>query len=96
MLEWKVIDAGKQVVINNIEGFLPGRIIQFVMNIHFRPQTFYMSRHGQSEYNVLGKIGGDSGLSEAGEAYALALADYAKNVITKDSEGAPVRARLWT
>lgn len=29
----KLIDAGRQVQINNIEGYLPGRIVQFVMNL---------------------------------------------------------------
>lgn len=55
-----------------------------------------MSRHGQSEYNVLKKIGGDSRLSEMGEKYANALSEYAKNTICKGPDGAPVRARLWT
>lgn len=33
-----------------------------------------MSQHGESEYNVLGKIGGDAVLSARGERYAQALA----------------------
>lgn len=33
-------------------------------------------RHGQSEYNRNGRIGGDSGLSEHGVAYAKALAKF--------------------
>ena len=32
-------------------------------------RCFYLSRHGQSEYNVLGKIGGDSDLSDLGKMY---------------------------
>jgi hypothetical protein len=35
------------------------------MNLHTLSRTFYLTRHGQSEYNLLGKIGGDSGLTEA-------------------------------
>lgn len=31
-------------------------------------------QHGESEFNVLGKIGGDAGLSARGERYAQALA----------------------
>lgn len=32
-----------------------------------------MLKHGESVYNVLGKIGGDSSLSEKGQEYARAL-----------------------
>jgi len=92
----QLIDGGEQVNIRHIDGYLPGRIVQFVMNLQFRPQTFFFSRHGQSEYNVSKKIGGDSGLSPAGEEYALALADFARNYITRSGDATPVRARLWT
>jgi broad specificity phosphatase PhoE len=47
------------------------------------PRTFYLTRHGQSEYNLLGKIGGDSGLTPAGKEYARRLAIFAKEVIAK-------------
>jgi broad specificity phosphatase PhoE len=40
-----------------------------------------LTRHGQSEYNLLGKIGGDSGLSPAGLEYARRLATFAKEHI---------------
>lgn len=50
-------------------------------------KVFYMSRHGQSEYNLVGRIGGDSGLTKDGDAYARKLAEYAEETITKDSQG---------
>lgn len=33
-------------------------------------------QHGESEYNVLGRIGGDASLSPRGELYAQGLAKY--------------------
>jgi len=73
------------------------------MNLHTLPRTFYFTRHGQSEYNLLGKIGGDSGLSSNGEEYARRLAKFAKEKIgTKTTivDGKEVTtnvpARLWT
>ena len=33
-------------------------------------ETVYLSRHGQSLYNVEKKIGGNPGITEAGEQYA--------------------------
>ena len=38
-----------------------------------RPRTVYLSRHGFSEYNVLGKLGGNPPLSKWGEEYAKRL-----------------------
>jgi len=39
-------------------------------------RTIYLSRHGESQYNLYGKIGGDSGLSSQGLKYALKLAAH--------------------
>ncbi len=74
------------------------------MNLHTMPRTFYLTRHGQSEYNLIGKIGGDSGLSKNGLEYAKRLANYAedhigsKEIINENGEKVrvPVPARLWT
>jgi broad specificity phosphatase PhoE len=65
------------------------QVVHFVMNLHMLPRTFYLTRHGQSEYNLLGKIGGDSGLTPAGKEYARRLAVFAKEEIAKkhDAEG---------
>jgi broad specificity phosphatase PhoE len=74
------------------------------MHLHTLPRTFYFTRHGQSEYNELGKIGGDSGLSVNGEEYARRLAQFAHDVIGMEKiinhQGEEVKvkrpARLWT
>lgn len=75
------------------------------MNLHTLPRTFYLTRHGQSEYNLLGKIGGDSGLSPAGLEYARRLALFAKEYIAHTTKSDPSTgeevkisrpARLWT
>jgi len=42
-------------------------------------RTIYLSRHGESEFNLYGKIGGDSALSTHGEKYAVNLAEFFKN-----------------
>jgi hypothetical protein len=39
------------------------------MNLHITPRPIYFSRHGQSEYNVEDRIGGDSALTSRGEEY---------------------------
>ena len=104
-LSWiKLIDEGRQVTANNIRGNLQSRVLQFILSLHNTPRPIYLSRHGQSEYNVLGKVGGDSDLSVAGEEYALKLAEFAvKHVCNPDSVDSefhgrcnPRHARLWT
>ena len=102
-LSWiKLIDCGRQVVVNRIKGFLQGRIVQFLMNVHTLPRTIYLSRHGQSEYNVLKKIGGNSSLSERGQAYARSLAVWVGENVLKEASPEDTHnshslyARLWT
>jgi broad specificity phosphatase PhoE len=100
----KVINS-KQYIVSNIRGYLPLKVVHFVMNLHTLPRTFYFTRHGQSEYNLLGKIGGDSGLTPAGLEYARRLAEFAQEEIGMTTENDPVTgeakrvrrpARLWT
>lgn len=66
------------------------------MNLRTTFRPFFLTRHGQSEYNVSGKIGGDSGLSGDGLAYAHALADFVDEKVIKDCDGNPIPGRLWT
>jgi broad specificity phosphatase PhoE len=46
-------------------------------------------RHGQSEYNSVGKIGGDSGLTTHGFNYAKRLADFVDTKVSNDWSDAP-------
>mmetsp|Transcript_8199 Transcript_8199/g.11626 ORF Transcript_8199/g.11626 Transcript_8199/m.11626 type:complete len:514 (+) Transcript_8199:206-1747(+) len=95
----QIIDDGRQVSVNRIKGFLPGQIVHYLMNLHTQPRPLYLSRHGESQYNVLKKIGGNSPLSPQGEKYALALADWVKENVLNPKEPLtrnPKHARLYT
>ena len=48
-----------------------------------------MTRHGESEMNLTGRIGGNSDLSDRGQRYASALADYINGAEIPD-------LRVWT
>jgi len=76
----QVIDSGEQVVLHRIGGYLEGRIAHFVINMNIEPREIYrpiyFSRHGQSVYNLHGKIGGDSSLHETGQQFSHKLADF--------------------
>ncbi|XP_055857355.1 6-phosphofructo-2-kinase/fructose-2,6-bisphosphatase 1 [Episyrphus balteatus] len=72
----KIFNTGKTVVVYNNEGHVQSRIVYYLMNIHITPRTIYLTRHGESEHNLKGLIGGDSDLSDRGWKYADALAAY--------------------
>ncbi|HVZ35412.1 MAG TPA: 6-phosphofructo-2-kinase/fructose-2,6-bisphosphatase [Polyangiaceae bacterium] len=66
----KLIDVGRQLHVNMITGYLPSRLVSFLVNLHNVPRPIWLTRHGQAEYNVVGRIGGNTHLSELGTAYA--------------------------
>ncbi len=79
-----------------VRGHLPLKVVHFIMNMRNSSHAFYLTRHGQSEYNAIGRIGGDSGISSYGLEYAKALASFVEEKITHDEDGNEVHARLWT
>ena len=90
-------DHSKQhFVVHNVKGYLMQKAVNFIMNLRTTSHAFYLTRHGQSEYNNLGRIGGDSGLSEHGVKYAEKLAEFVESKVVRDAEGKEVPARLWT
>lgn len=72
----KLVDVGRQVVVNRMEGYLASRLIFFLMNIHPARRRIYLTRHGESQFNTEGRIGGDPPLSPRGERYALELSRF--------------------
>ena len=44
------------------------------MNIYLVPQTIYLTSHGESLNNLVGRIGEDSDLSDRGEQFVTTLA----------------------
>lgn len=77
----KIYDVGRAVTVNQIHGYLESRIAFYLMNLHITPRNIFFSRHGESQYNVEGKIGGDSNLSERGWEYAKALPQLVKDAV---------------
>ncbi|XP_028214695.1 6-phosphofructo-2-kinase/fructose-2,6-bisphosphatase-like isoform X3 [Glycine soja] len=91
----KMIDMasghGGQIQVKNISGYLPGRIVCFLVNTHLTPRPILLTRHGESQYNVRGRIGGDSALSEAGELYKKKLAKFVEKRLKSERA-----ACIWT
>ncbi|XP_018016342.1 6-phosphofructo-2-kinase/fructose-2,6-bisphosphatase-like isoform X2 [Hyalella azteca] len=85
----KIFDAGRRVVVHKQEGHIQSRVAYYLMNIHITPRSIYLTRHGESVFNQMGRIGGDSDLSPNGLEYSKALAKFIK------SQNIP-NLRVWT
>lgn len=79
----KVIDVGRELLTHRIQGYLPSRLVYFLMNLHPIPRPIYLTRHGESLFNLEGRIGGDSGLSESGVAFA----NHFQNFVKRELDG---------
>ncbi|XP_062314784.1 6-phosphofructo-2-kinase/fructose-2,6-bisphosphatase 1 [Osmerus eperlanus] len=85
----KIYNVGSRYLVNRVQDHIQSRIVYYLMNIHVTPRSIFLSRHGESELNLLGRIGGDSGLSPRGQNYATALAAFIKGQKVKD-------LKVWT
>ncbi len=84
----KIIDVGETVVAHRIDGYLPSRLVFYLLSFHLVPRPIWLTRHGESQFNVEGRIGGDSSLTSAGLTYAQALAKF-----VREQASSPV---VWT
>lgn len=72
----QMIDVGRKIISHQIKGFLMAQANYYLLNFNLAPRQIWITRHGLSDDNVSGKIGGDSDLSPEGERYARALAKF--------------------
>ncbi|QUC17041.1 uncharacterized protein UV8b_01282 [Ustilaginoidea virens] len=69
----QMIDVGRKLIQHRLKGFLSGGISTYLSSFNLSPRQIWITRHGQSVDNELGKLGGDSALTERGHCYGLAL-----------------------
>ncbi|KAM3077410.1 6-phosphofructo-2-kinase [Clarireedia jacksonii] len=72
----KMIDVGRKVIHYQLKGFLTGGIASYLSTFNLAPRQIWITRHGKSEDNALGKLGGDSDLTEEGLQYAHVLHNF--------------------
>uniref|UniRef100_A0A8C4NAA2 6-phosphofructo-2-kinase/fructose-2,6-biphosphatase 4b n=1 Tax=Eptatretus burgeri TaxID=7764 RepID=A0A8C4NAA2_EPTBU len=85
----KIINVGRQFLVNKVMDHVQSRIVYYLMNIHIQPRSIYLCRHGESELNTKGRIGGDSGLSLNGKRFAKTLAQFINEQNIKE-------LKVWT
>eukprot|EP00163_Fabomonas_tropica_P013675 TRINITY_DN2522_c0_g1_i3.p1 TRINITY_DN2522_c0_g1~~TRINITY_DN2522_c0_g1_i3.p1 ORF type:complete len:480 (-),score=65.54 TRINITY_DN2522_c0_g1_i3:1128-2567(-) len=90
----KVFDLNHRVEVNNIGGYVPARIVFLLMNLNPNRHEIWFTRHGESNYNTKGLLGGDPKLSPRGEIYAEALGEFIRgdSGLSEAAEGFDV----WT
>lgn len=67
------MDVGQSYVVNRVADHIQSRIVYYLMNIHVTPRSIYLCRHGESELNLKGRIGGDPGLSPRGREVSVCV-----------------------
>lgn len=72
----KIIDVGRQIVLNRISGYIPDRILPLLIRMNVTPRPILFTRHGESEFNARGLLGGDPELSPRGVEYSRSLAKF--------------------
>ncbi len=75
----KLIGMGRQVVLNRIDGYVPARIVFFLTNLQISTRPIWLTRHGESLYNLENRIGGNPPLSPRGEEYGARLAAHVRD-----------------
>lgn len=72
----QMIDVGRKVIACNINGFLSSEIAYYFLNFNLEKRLIFVARHGESLDNTLGKIGGDSSITEKGLKFSIALEKF--------------------
>ena len=72
----KIINNNERVISQNIQGFLNLQILTFLLHLHLDDRPLYLLRHGESEFNLENRIGGDPSLTEKGKKFAKMLHSF--------------------
>ncbi|KAM6536117.1 6-phosphofructo-2-kinase [Fusarium falciforme] len=69
----QMIEVGRKLIQYRLKGFMSNEISHYLASFSLAPRQIWITRHGQTVDNELGKLGGDSPLTERGHYYGLAL-----------------------
>lgn len=75
----KLFNVGQQFEMNKIAGYIPSKIVAFLMNLHIIPRPIYFVRPGESTHIIENRVGGDADLTEEGVLFAQKLNKFFQN-----------------
>ncbi|KAJ1905848.1 hypothetical protein IWQ60_012195 [Tieghemiomyces parasiticus] len=93
----KLINVNQQIIVNHVKGFLPSRMVFYLMNLHTAPRAIYFARNGYSTGENSYKA--DSPLSDEGHRYAKRLQEVitARRKARADHGDCDAQAlKIWT
>ncbi|KAK5287788.1 Fructose-2,6-bisphosphatase [Cryomyces antarcticus] len=85
----KLINVGKQVIINRIQDYLQSRVVYYLMNLHIKPRSIWLSRtarfleYEKLEWKALDEL--DSGVCD-GLTYAEIAEQYPEDFKQRDDD----------
>lgn len=83
------------VTARGVCGAIQSCILGVLAHPLIKEQEFYFTRHGESEFNILGRIGGNADLTSRGLKYAERLTKYLSGLGSSGS-GAKKPKLIWT
>jgi 6-phosphofructo-2-kinase len=72
----QMIDVGQKIIKYKLHGFLAAGIESYLSTFNLSPRQIWITRHGKSVDNCLGKIGGNSDLVARGYDYGTVLYNF--------------------
>ena len=83
-----------RMALNELSGPLQSRLASFLMNLRpLNKVALFATRHGESEFNALHRIGGDTQLTEHGVEFSKKLGDFC--MTHKALNNPKERATIW-
>lgn len=79
----KIINNNERVISQNIQGFLNLQIVTFLLHLHLTERPLYFLRHGESEFILEDRIGGDPSITKDGTKFAKLLNNFFEEEIKK-------------
>ena len=73
----KLFNVGEKAVMRGLQGYLSSQIAFYLSNVHISSRKLWLTRHGESEMQLRGHVGAQTGeLTATGKAYAAKLAAF--------------------
>lgn len=88
----KDINVGDKLIVNKVRGYLPTRIVYYLMNLHIVPRKIYICINGESLNDAL--VRSDAPLSPRGSEFSIALPKLMDQLKRQDSSGSCLK--VWT
>lgn len=70
------MNVGRRFLVNRVQDYIQSKIVYYLMNIHVDSHSIYLCRHGESDHNVDGRIGGDAELSPRGKQVLFSQSSF--------------------